>query len=194
MTPDADEKYVQLEYLQGTGTQYIDIGYTPNINTKIEAEMAVTSNTNNAMGCNYSGYAGNISFGASGSNLFASFGSTQDNVYLKIPFDTDFHCYTLSRTKLQIDDQSMVPTHATNITFMKMNLFYYNTTWGGNYVTTGMKIKSFKIYENEKLIKDLIPVKRYDGVLGMYDKYNDKFYTNSGSGNFVAGPALSKNA
>ncbi len=190
MTPDADEKYTQLEYLQGTGTQWIDVGYTPNINTKIEAEIAVSGNTNNAMGMNYSGYSGNVSFGASGEFLMASFGATTNNTVLKIPFDTEFHSYSISKEKIQIDSQSITPAYTTNMKFLKFNLFNYNTNWGGTYIASGMKIKSFKIYENEKTIMDLIPVKRYDGVLGMYDKHNDKFYTNSGTGNFVAGKTV----
>ena len=41
-------------------------------------------------------------------------------------------------------------------------------------------------------VMNLIPVRRNsDGVLGMYDTITGAFYTNSGSGNFTAGPAVS---
>lgn len=49
---------------------------------------------------------------------------------------------------------------------------------------------TMKIYTqgSTNLLFDLIPIERFsDGVLGLYDKVNKKFYINSGSGTFTAG-------
>ena len=43
-----------------------------------------------------------------------------------------------------------------------------------------------KIYQNNALVRDLIPVIRNsDNVIGLYDTVNKKFYTNSGTGTFA---------
>ena len=35
--------YKQLEYIQSSGTQYIDTGFKPNQNTKFEVDLAITN-------------------------------------------------------------------------------------------------------------------------------------------------------
>ena len=52
------------------------------------------------------------------------------------------------------------------------------------------KVYSCKIYDNGTLIRDYVPCKNSAGVVGLYDLVNDKFYTNSGTGDFIAGPEL----
>ncbi|MEE3490353.1 MAG: hypothetical protein VZR10_05765, partial [Methanobrevibacter sp.] len=44
----------------------------------------------------------------------------------------------------------------------------------------------FKIYNNDELVRDYIPVKRLsDNICGMYDKVNDIFYSSSNSTQFI---------
>ena len=54
---------------------------------------------------------------------------------------------------------------------------------------------SCKFYSSDTtLVRDYIPVKRYsDGVLGLYDKIENKFYQNAGTGEFIAGKENPKN-
>lgn len=53
------------------------------------------------------------------------------------------------------------------------------------------KCYGFKIYASGTLIRDLVPARRIsDSALGMYDKVNDAFYTNAGTGDFTAGGNL----
>ena len=43
------------------------------------------------------------------------------------------------------------------------------------------------------LVRNFIPAKRNsDNVLGLYDLVNNVFYTNAGSGTFIAGPEVPK--
>ena len=51
------------------------------------------------------------------------------------------------------------------------------------------RVYSFKAYEYDVLIRDMIPCyRKADHVIGMYDLVNDVFYTNSGTGTFYKGP------
>ena len=44
-----------------------------------------------------------------------------------------------------------------------------------------------KIFNNNRLILDLIPVKK-DGIGYMYDKISNQLFSNQGTGNFILGP------
>ena len=46
----------------------------------------------------------------------------------------------------------------------------------------------FYVKKNETFIRNMIPVKDYNGVLCMFDKVSNEFFYNSGTGDFVAGP------
>ena len=51
------------------------------------------------------------------------------------------------------------------------------------------KIEYFKIYNNDTLLLDLIPVMRKsDYVICMYDTVTETYITNAGTGSFIAGP------
>jgi hypothetical protein len=51
-----------------------------------------------------------------------------------------------------------------------------------------IRLYSCKIYDNGTLVRDYIPCKLQDGSIGLYDKLNNKFYANKGTGEFIAGP------
>lgn len=53
-------------------------------------------------------------------------------------------------------------------------------------------IYSFKVYENDTLIRDYQPVIRQnDNVLGFYEVIESKFYENAGTGSFIGGTIVS---
>jgi hypothetical protein len=48
-----------------------------------------------------------------------------------------------------------------------------------------------KMWKNGTLVRYLIPAKRNsDNVVGMYDTVSKTFFTNAGSGAFIAGPVV----
>ena len=56
---------------------------------------------------------------------------------------------------------------------------------------TGM-IYYAKIWNNDVLVRNFIPAKRNsDNVFGMYDTVTNTFFTNQGTGDFIAGPVAS---
>jgi len=53
---------------------------------------------------------------------------------------------------------------------------------------TYQDMEYYKIWDNGVLLRDFVPCERVsDHVLGMYDKVNDVFYTNLGTGEFISG-------
>ena len=58
-------------------------------------------------------------------------------------------------------------------------------------VTGVCRIYSFEMTRGANTTLNMLPARRIaDGVLGMYDTVGDSFYTNAGSGTFVAGPVV----
>ena len=54
------------------------------------------------------------------------------------------------------------------------------------------RVYYLQITNNSSLVRNMIPVRRNtDNVLGMYDLVSRTFFTNSGTGTFVAGPVAS---
>jgi hypothetical protein len=76
----------------------------------------------------------------------------------------------------------------TNGTDTEMYLYGYNSGSAARYFFH-CKLYSFKIYVEDLLVRDFIPCQRKsDSALGLYDIVNKIFYTNSGTGSFIAGP------
>ena len=53
-----------------------------------------------------------------------------------------------------------------------------------------MKLYSCQIYDNGTLVRDFIAAKLSDGTVGLYDTVNSQFYSNAGTGTFIAGPEV----
>ena len=71
---------------------------------------------------------------------------------------------------------------------LNIYLFKGKNDYGGD-VTGLQKIKYCKIWEEDNLIRNLVPCyRKSDNKLGLYDIVNGKFYTNQGTGEFTAGP------
>ena len=57
----------------------------------------------------------------------------------------------------------------------------------------GMRVHSLKVWKNNVLTLDLVPVKRSsDSVVCLYDKVSGNYLTNAGTGSFIAGPEVSQ--
>lgn len=185
--------YVYLEYIEvgDTSGPYIDTGIP--MNTLNGCEVKFKYNGNNAdnralFGTylpyydslieNYQGYIGwrigNVGF----SQLTAT----------KIPLDTNVHVAKADTSDILMDsinggvpDWSRVPSD--------QNVYIFNEGGNRHSPTNNARIYYVKMYKNNVLSYHLIPAKRKsDNAIGMHDIINDIFYSNSGSGSFIAGP------
>lgn len=80
--------------------------------------------------------------------------------------------------------QTMYQTAPTG-TFL---LFAFNTT---QYLSGGLRMYNAQLSINGSLVGNYIPCRRNsDNAIGMYDTVTSRFLTNSGTGTFIAGPAV----
>lgn len=103
---------------------------------------------------------------------------------------TGKHKVELSKNGLYLDGTKLNFTAGTSMANANLILF---RVLNDNRVFLG-KIYSTKVYDDNILIRDLVPCyRKSDNVIGMFDLVNNVFYTNAGSGTFLKGNNTSNN-
>lgn len=178
----------RIEYLESTGTQWINTQVTPTANTIMTIDMTITNNADVNNGLIESGkrfHIGKLSskfhFGIAGSHIY---GEVQDN---------NRHILELNgngTAKWDNTSYTVSSTPVSGIT-LKIHLFGRNTNGTTNNFIIG-RMWSCKIVEDSVTILDLIPVRV--GTVGyLYDKISRQLFGNAGTGEFVLGPDITNN-
>lgn len=187
-----DSRFTELEYIEATGTQYIDTKYICSEDTKIEIDFSVSA---------YSIF--HSLFGTAGTkatNRFVAQLYKMEEIQARIgvdvkqiPFEFEIgQRYVLIQSKwaLNVNDTELGDWTNDNTRFTKdansLYLMAINNKTPTNSYTYLFKgrIYSFKIYESNILAMDLIPVLDSSRVPCFYDKISNKFLYNKGTGEF----------
>jgi hypothetical protein len=192
--------YRRVRYIEGTGTQYIDTNYKPNPSTGIEVMFQFNDLTyqQRVFGIDSSDNSNPLSYSlyinGSGKLAYAYQNGKGNWRNLGVKVNTLAHNYEFNVTSGSImydSKQFTINTNPTNTSAYNLLIMARN-----NYTSSGVKVNNFasikiytfKIYENGTLIRDYVPCYRTsDGVIGMYDKVGNSFYTNAGAGEFKKG-------
>lgn len=198
--------YTQVEYLESSGTQYIDTGIV--LNSVATIEMVAQLNTSSVTGVtSFWGFIGPSSSGSIPRWTTAIYGNkwlmdlnitqwdysnadTNKHTFVNSSFyNNNDLCYqaTIDGVDVFQSAQVVIDPEAYGTNTLKAYLFARNNGSGVTSYVNG-KIYQFKITQNDILVINLIPCKRNsDNVLGMYDTVTGNFLTNSGTGTFTAG-------
>ncbi len=192
--------YSPIEYLQFTGTQYIDTEAIVDSNTGFDITFEVLNGQSGSPYYNLFGVRGNDSSGGTGEtqNFFRidtipvnsnsgtefKYGSTTYNSGIKDTSKINIKLLNKVYTK---PDGSTITVAGTITTGLSMYIGCINkagTVYGN---LASMKLYRFKIYNGSTLAHDFIPVQRIsDKVLGLYDLKTSTFKTNMASGVFTS--------
>lgn len=193
------DRYTELEYIESTGTQYIDTGYYPNpATTKVETTFILTNDTVSTQGL--LGARNKKGISRSSCNIF--FNERKDNLRLDwlglgtaqyAPINIGEEITLICKNNEVIVIENNVSTKYKGLnekmtTEIPYSIYIGNLNNVGTFYETGgyAKWKTFKIYdENDNLVMDMIPVLDNSKVPCMYDKLNKKFYYNQGTGEFL---------
>ena len=209
---DTDE-FTRIEYIQATGTQYIDTGFADMSGTTIE--YAATWDLN-AKGY-YSGYivgaqAAVSPYGSNGAfyegyweEWKLEYGSSNQ---VKKQYDEDSVPFAIAQKYnvksstvygnawMEVDDLRLFDVEfKTNVTSTNIMVFatQYQLSednfFGG---PTAGRLFYAKIWNHYgELVRDFVPViQNSDGAVGLFDLVEQKFYANSGEGSFGKGPVV----
>ena len=185
--------YTRLEYIESTGTQYIDTGFIPNQDTRIDIVATPTSVAEAADGSGFIPYGAGEGHNSRAFECYTATGQYEFNYAGQYQFcgsPVVNKKVTISHNKgevsLSVEGEltySLSFTYATFTAPYSMILFGIHRS---NVLRGLMKLYSCQIYDNGTLIRDFIPCMSNTGVIGLYDSVGKKFYENKGSGNFTA--------
>lgn len=188
--------YQEVEYIESTGTQYIDTDFYPNQNTNFDTDINfISANEGTAIplfACRKSfsehPYYG-VWISASKVPIYI-YGGSNDTSSKGIILSNNIRTNIKNnRNKLYFNniETNSVPLQI----FQSMyNLFLFGLNNNGSHDGRNLRMKMyyFKLYDNDILIRNFIPCyRKSDNKVGMYDLAEDKFYTNQGTGEFLKG-------
>lgn len=187
--PKLPSGYTELEYIQSSGTQYIDTGFKPNQDTRVvtKFDMMQTDTTRRKLWGSGSGsYNLDFALWNSGTTKLQSYYGTKTNdavpiTDMSLNVDANKNIWKYSGETITFDKNNFTCAYS-------MYIFNVNKDNSPAYLPGMMKLYLFKIYDNDVLVRDFIPCKNPSGTVGLYDSVNNQFYQNAGTGTFIAGP------
>lgn len=182
--------YQEVEYIQSTGTQYIDTKIPVISGTKMSADIIYSSaETNNYTGAHID--SDRIFFGSWNQGIY-QFGVGSVNLSTNINYGGRhiLEVYWLSgNSYIKVD--TSIPNTVSNTFSDHSNYNFYMFALNRNGTASLFsKIRTYnwKWWQNGELIRNFIPCyRKSDNEIGMYDLVENKFYTNVGSGEFLKG-------
>lgn len=186
------EGYTELEYIQSSGTQYINTGIVPSSALITEIIYA----------CESSGIVENAIFGSawsasgyffmaySGINGFRwhSCGGYADAA---VSDATAKHTAICQKGKLSLDGIEYNFSASGSDSTNAVRLFGVTSNAGYAGAANGIyKLYRCKMHNGNTVYRDFIPCKNASGVVGLLDIINNTFYSNAGTGTFVAGNTI----
>lgn len=183
--------YKAVNYIESTGTQYIDTGIRPTTTTKlqmiIENKNTTTSThfegsrvgfQNNALGVSYQTESGNVG------TTFAY----ANQVYYSKTTQTGRAFYEVLRNI--VINQNLVYTFSIQTITNNHNIYFFTVNNAG---TPHTQKASLKLYyacylDSDVAIRHFMPVlRKSDNEPCLYDLVSGEFYTNAGTGTFLYG-------
>lgn len=177
-----------VDYIESSGTQYIDTGFKPNANTRVIVDLEVTKTPTTPVGVYGARTAYNVKNYSLTITANATFRSDY-NTFINQNFSASAlgrHTVDKNKNKTTVEGESKSYNAASFQCDYNLVIFAWNES---NKKTnfSSIKLYSFKLYDNGTLIMDLVPCKDSNGVYGLYDKISGTVYYNSGSGEFTGG-------
>lgn len=191
----ASDNVNYVEYIQSSGTQYIDTLIKPSYNTRVVLDISdLTSVDTMVFGCKNAD-------SSTASDQFAIYRRTSTSIRSDY-FGTNATA-TISDTTQRgtIDKNANVVTmYGTTLTntavssgtgSYNMYLFALNTADDSSKTfPSTFKLYSCQIYDNGTLVRDFRPALDSDGVACLYDKVSRTYFYNKGTGTFTAGASI----
>ena len=176
--------YTQVEYIQSSGTQYVNTGVIPSGNIRVQltynatAEGFIIASETNWATNSYDVHTRLVVLGSEGTDWTNIFNQN-------ITVDVKRNVYT--------DTAGRSNTFNTTTVNNGLALFLFCSNRGGtptDFIHAQL-IGDTKIYDDDVLVRFYVPCTNPSGEVGLYDLIGGQFYSNAGTGTFIAGPSAS---
>lgn len=181
--------YTPVEYIESTGTQYIDTETVFN-NVKVEIKFAATSSSQTDAGLvgAYKSGVGSILFGFNANLFRVAYGGPWNGNTLSL--DTGVHIAKINIDNKCTIDSTTLATSSNITTSLNTGVRGYLFASNGGAGRSSARMYYCKIWDsNNTLVKDFIPVLDGNGIACLYEQVGGNFYYNAGTGTFTAGTA-----
>lgn len=187
--------YTGLEYIESTGTQYIDTGVRVMPENYQQIKMSVTCEKI-GQGSGASGWlvdgsnVANAYFytGVYNGKYYYGCGTTDHDTGIAAASGKQTFTLDIPSAKFTASDSADVSISTEAVTTSaSLYLFGFNYNPVRCYAE---KIYSCQIYLGATLVRDFVPCKNASGAVGLYDTVGARFYANAGTGSFTAGPEV----
>ena len=183
----------ELAYLESTDAQFIDTGYIPNTNTKVELYAGgINANTFPVesggwfVGSRtaYMSEAFGTYYNPSQQALYGAFGNHQSNVSVPISaFYGKDHLFVIDKSGLYLNGNKRISFNSAFNGKYPLYLFTINLA-GSRANVLRFKLYYCKAWDGDTLVRDFIPVLDWNDVPCMYDKVTDELFYNKVTGEF----------
>ena len=184
--------YMELQYIESSGTQYIKTDFTPNQDSRVICKFQLLDPYTSIRGVfgvrdSASGTAAQqFILWNNGTSSFRTdyFGSqeTLSSLSAQAQYTAD-----KNRNVTTIGGQSATNPAASGQCTNNLVIFGVNNAGTVEYLSA-MRLYACQVYDNGALILNLVPCEDPDGDIGLYDLVSAQFMGNSGGGVFSAGP------
>lgn len=194
-TNNLPSAYQELEYIESTGTQYIDTALEGKDGYTFETKVVFTGFPNS-----YSYLAG---FGTTSTNRIYFTRVQQSGYYDGWTYNGANKLNITATTNVQYEyksimkngeqklyrDNVLIGSGSTSGTASYGNIWLFTSNYNGNNNgACACKMYYAKFTYNNAVVRDFVPCyRKSDNVIGMYDTVSGVFYTNAGTGTFIKG-------
>lgn len=178
----------QIEYLESTGTQYIDTGISGGTNVEYSVDFQFLSGSSrqyqHMFGSVQPPEAPKLYYGNSSDNGLRIQYNGNNYYNIVSPPDYNRHLFVYKNGSIYCDNNLKI-NNIGNLGFGNLNFYLFDYPGGSNLGCKG-RIYSTKISKDGLLVRDFIPV-RVGQVGYMYDKVSGELFGNAGTGDFILG-------
>lgn len=179
--------YTALDYIEATGTQYIDTNFKANQDTRIVCDIMWMGGMN-GFGARQAVATRNFSVRVISDTWQLGYGSdggvATGTVAAKL---NEWQTVDINKNSLYVDGKFSVSREYVSFTTpqtLALGAIKAGSSTPSMYYGTA-KYRGCQIYNNGVLVRDMTPCKDPNGNIGMYDTVNAVFYGNAGTGEFA---------
>ena len=181
-----------VDYIESTGTQYIDTGVIVTGTTGFSIDMEYYAGTR-ILGVANTSWSRGIVVTHEGScyrnGSYNAIDFTGDTSIFTIGERVSFSLINNEYTDIHGNTGSMVSTSFTSNGTLALFALRYNGSIETNTMAS-IKLRNFKVYDGNTVTRDYKPVKDGAGVYCLYDEFEKRYYYNQGSGEFLGGASI----